>query len=412
METRLLLTEETTTDQIILTISGRLDANNASYLDDKLSELAQKGNYKVALHMQGIDFLSSAGIRILVKQNKAFRAISGELTILVFSENVKSVLDMVGMVNLFLPKDAVKKTEQEQQTENGVLRSGFLFSRVGQNKKTKSLLHLQGHPEKMATCSFNREDNQLIRLDKPWFGLGVGAFGQDFEDCSMRYGEFVALGDSIVTLPSDHTVTPDDMVRSGNLVPEINSLYSVGIDDGFQQEIHFTPELDASITLGTIAETVAEMGAHKDFALLMIGESNGLVGASLKTSPTTGKNPFHFPEVRESIKFTTEPAYIKEMTVSFGIFSLNPNEQLKPFLRPLSSSSKLCAHVHTVIFTYKPLRKENPEYHEVLKSLLENSAILDVLHLLNDERQINGIGESSFRSGLCWSAELELKSFI
>jgi len=412
MENKLIISEAFNDDQIVLTISGRLDANNAGYLDDHLSKLIQKGKYTVGLDMQGIPFLSSAGIRILVKQCKAFRIYSGELSITAFSENVLSVLDMVGMTDLFQSKKERNEVLPEPKLEMDLEHSGFTFQRKPRPNQPLAKLQRQGTPSKMDSCSFSPEDMQSLRLNESWFGLGIGAFGQGFEDCKNSFGEFVALGDSIITLPSDQTVSPDYMIRTGQMVPEIQSLYSLGIAGAFQNEIYFTSNQDASISLSSLAERIVEMGNHRHFALLFIAESNGLVGASIKSSPTAGKNPFSFPAVRDSFKFTTEPSYIKEMAVSFGIFSREPSDQLKPFLRALGSESTLYGHVHTAVFTYLPLRKEKPDYPEAIGALLENAALLDVLHLLNDNRDINGIGESSFKTGVCWSTELDPNSII
>jgi anti-anti-sigma factor len=409
MENKLIITEESNDSTFVLRVSGRLDANNAAYLDDKLTELVQKGKYLVGLDMKGIDFLSSAGIRILVKQSKAFRAISGELTILVFSEYVQSVLDMVGMTSLFAPKNPVKKDSSGPIVEEELIRAGFRFKRKNLLKGPAKKLQLFGDPSKLVSCSFNETDNHRLKLKEPWFGLGIGAFGQDFEDCKTRYGEFLALGDCLLTLPSDLTVTADYMTRSGLLVPEINCLYGMGIENGFQQEIHFSPDEESSVSLGTLANTVAEMGNHRQFAMLLIAESNGLVGASIKTPPTSGIRPFAFPEVRENVKFTTEPAYVREMSISFGIFSKEPDDRLKPFVRIMGRDSLLYGHIHTAAFSYMPLRKNNPNYPESIVALMENTTLLDVLHLLNDNREINGIGESSFRIGYCWSTELTLE---
>jgi len=412
MENKLNISEEIHNEQMVLNVCGRLDANNAGYLDDKLSELIQKGKYTVGLNLQDISFLSSAGIRILVKQNKAFRIYSGELTITAFSENVRSVLDMVGMTGLFQSKVTVTKVAPEQKSEKLLEQSGFIFQRSIKENKALAKLELHGSPEKMESCLFGPEDMQTLQLKEPWFGLGLGAFGQGFDDCQSQFGEFVALGESIITLPSDQTVTPDYMLRSGDFIPEIQRLFSIGFKGPFQQEFSFTPDKEVSISLTSLAETIVEMGNHRHFALLFIAESNGLVGASIKSTPTSGKKPFAFPEVRDSVKFTTEPSYIKEMAVAIGFFSKEPGKRLKTFLRPMGSKSNLFGHVHAVVFTYLPLRKENTDYPDAIGALLENAAILDVLHLLNDNREINGIGESSFKAGVCWSAELDPDSII
>jgi len=407
MDNRLTITHENVGEQVLLKLQGRLDANNATYLDDKLTELIQEGKYHVSLDTEGIVFLSSAGIRILVKQSKAFRIISGELCITRYSEGVRTVLEMVGMTTMFSPKGITVQKPQEKGSPD-LERFGYRFIKTVRVGVPLANLTLLGNPDKISDSSFTNEDSRKLRLDKPFFGLGIGAFGDSFEDCKSHYGEFIALGEGVASLPSDNTKTPDYMIRTGNLIPDINILYCIGINDNFQYEIQFTPETETSITIGEIAESIAETCNHKNFAMLMISESSGLVGASIKTSPTSGMKPFSFPEVRERVKFTTEPAHIKAMVITFGIFSVEPEEKLKKFLRTMNNTGKLLGHVHSAVFTYTPLQKENIDYKETISHLFEESDILDVLHLLNDNREINGVGESSFRSGHCWTTEIAL----
>jgi anti-sigma B factor antagonist len=386
-------------------VTGRLDANHAGYLDDKLSELIQEGKYIVGLNLSEVVFLSSAGIRILVKQHKVFKKISGELFISQFSENVKTVLDMVGMISIFTAK-GIEEKAPENKPVSTIEKFGFRFNIKENSGNPPAKLYIQGNPEKMKNGTYTENDNRLLKLEKPFFGLGIGAFGDGFNDCKSRYGEFISLGDGIASLPSDETKTPDYMIKTGNLVPEINTLYNLGIEASFQNEVIFSPENEKFISFSNLVETVAKIGSHKNFAFLMIGESNGLVGVSLKTSPVSGNNPFQFPEVRNNIKFTTEPVHVRALTIAFGIFSSAPNDNLKKFLRPFNHSGEMLSHVHAAVFPATPLRKEKIDYSETINSLFNDTEIIDVIHLLNDNREINGLGESSFKLGYCWTTEI------
>lgn len=406
MDNKLEISQEPGVESIVLRLSGRLDANNAIYLDDKLSELIQEGHYIVALDTEQITFLSSAGIRILVKQSKSFRSVSGELTIKDYSEPVKTVLDMVGMSVLFNSKGEAKA--KKIHTDASTEKHGYLFSSKSVNTKKSSELNYAGNTSKFENCNFAKDDSFILKPKKPFYGIGIGAFGGNFEDCKNQYGEFIALGDILACLPSGNTKTPDYMIKSGNLVPEINTLYYIGTEDNFQYEINFDPCSEKSISAGNIISTILEETGFKNAAFLMIAESSGLVGASLSHSPTDGNDIFRFPHIRDNIRLTTEPAHIKSMTVSFGIISKQSENKISEFLRLSDEKSGTYSHIHSAVFSYFPLQKEIPDYDSTIKYLFENTDLTDIIHLINDNREINGIGESHFKSGHIWVSEIEI----
>lgn len=400
MEQKLKITSRDEGKKTILILEGRLDANWAGFLDDSLKQVVEDSKYIVGLDLAGITFLSSAGIRILVKQNKAFRALLGELSVVAMSDNVKEVLDMVGLIDIFQARDVVANME-----DNSKLKShGYLFKSNYLSGGESSVMMSHINAEKVKTCSFKKEDSVLLSAKNSLWGIGIGAFGADFEDCSSRYGEFLALGKSISYLPSDSTSTPDYMTTIGKMIPEIQSIHHVGFEGNFSNSFSFMPESETRIPISAILDSIVKMGKHKTCAFLLMSESTGLIGTSLNTSPTEGKMPFEFPAIRNNMNFTTEPAYNKSLAVVLGIVSTDASGELKSFLRPMGDG--LMGHLHCAVFPYTPMQKEDVDYTTVLESLFSTSEVLDVLHLINDNREINGLGESTFKSGHCWTQEL------
>jgi len=405
MDNKLEIFQESDNENILLRLSGRLDAGNAIYLDDKLTELIQEGHYNVKLNTAEITFLSSAGIRILVKQSKSFKNVSGNLSIIKYSEPVKVVLDMVGMSNLFDFKEGAKP--KTKSSDYSIEKHGYSFNRKNINLNNQSELIFEGNTSKFENCNFTKEDSVNLKLKKPFYGIGIGAFGNNYEDCKNQYGEFIALGKILACLPSGNIKTPDYMISSGNLVPEINTLYYIGKNDSFQFEYSFDPVSEKAISAGNIIETIFTETGIKNLAFLMIAESAGLVGASLNYSPTKECEIFGFPQIRENIRFTTEPAHLKSMTVSFGIVSKQEESSISEYLRA-TGDKEFYSHIHSAVFTYFPLQKEIPDYESTIKHLFEQSEIIDIIHLIKDDRDINGIGESQFKSGHIWLSEIEI----
>jgi anti-anti-sigma factor len=73
-----------------------MDGYWSRHLDEYLEDQLRSGAEQISLHMEGVSYLSSLGIRVLVKYTKQFKQINGTFGLECLSEPVQSVLDMVG----------------------------------------------------------------------------------------------------------------------------------------------------------------------------------------------------------------------------------------------------------------------------------------------------------------------------
>ncbi len=85
----------------IIRINGRVDAGTYRELEKTLKEYIDTGRTHIVLEMDGTDFLSSAGVRVLISAQKALKPRGGRLVISQPSERVKDVLDLAGLESLF-----------------------------------------------------------------------------------------------------------------------------------------------------------------------------------------------------------------------------------------------------------------------------------------------------------------------
>ena len=382
-------------------LEGRLDANWAGHLDDYLNGLVREGSYRLILNMAGVQYLSSAGIRILVGQYKKVKKIGGLFVLEDLSHAVSEVLEMVGMLSMLTER--VPEATQSDEAESSFWEiKGFKFENEilsgGQMK-----VNLGGNPALSLTSGFTSADNRKIKFSADHYAIGIGAIGDGFDDCKSRYGEFLALGEALVYKPSDGLKVPDYAIKIGRLEPEINALYSLEAEGVFSNRISFEPlELSASISLDQLVAGLSQTSGQTQFVFLVIAESAGLVGASLNAPPVEGKKLFEFPEIRENINFTTEPAYPKMLTISLGFYSMHPNDLLKPFLRPVAPRSPDYIHTHSAVFPFQALTKNESSAGKLVLHLFESSIVQDVLHLINDSREITGLGQSTFKQGVAW----------
>jgi len=401
MENNLIIRKESGGSEQRIFLEGRLDANWAGHLDDYINCLVREGSYQFIVNMASVTYLSSAGIRILLSQYKKMNKIGGFFILENLSEIVSGVLEMVGMKTILTERKQesvpVEKVESQLQEIKGYR---FVNEVLSDEKMT---VRLTGNPGLALNSGFTATDNQKIKFRAGHYSLGIGAIGEGFEDCKSRYGEFLALGDALVYKPADGSKVPDFAVKSGKFEPEINALCSLQAEGAFSNRISFEPmEFSPSISLEDLAAGFTQISGQQQFVFLLIAESDGLVGVSLSAPPVGGKQLFEFPGIRENINFTTEPAYSSMLTISLGFYFLQPEVPLKSFLRPVSTRSSAFIHTHTVVFPFQALPKHETSAGKLIKQLFENSIAQDVLHLVNDLRDIDGLGDSTFKQGVGW----------
>lgn len=98
---------------IILKLDGRLDASNAGELEKKFMELLDRGEKKFVFDLEKLDYISSAGLRVLLMAAKKTKGMEGKVALSSLKEHVREVFDIAGFTAI-LPicstrDDAVKQ---------------------------------------------------------------------------------------------------------------------------------------------------------------------------------------------------------------------------------------------------------------------------------------------------------------
>ena len=78
-------------------IQGRVNSNNSPVLQFKLEDALRDGDANIVLDMSQVEFLSSDGIRVILKIYKQAEKAGGKFRIEQPSENVRNVLGAVAL---------------------------------------------------------------------------------------------------------------------------------------------------------------------------------------------------------------------------------------------------------------------------------------------------------------------------
>lgn len=387
-----------------MTVRGRLDAYWSNSLASALDELVRNGHHSIRLNLAGVGYMSSAGIRVLLKFYKQLQRINGALVVSNPSEAVKSVLELAGLQVLLQP--GAEAPTGASRPARRVEIDGIDFEVYDRQPAATLTCRALGDPRRLAAGSFEAAHCRTLNCTASTFAVGLGAFGSGFDDCRPRFGEFLAAAGAATYLPTDGSNVPDYVVAAAALVPELRVLYAVACEGEFAHLARFEHPLErAGVSLTQLAQASLSLTRAESVGMVLVTESAGLVGASLRRSPALAPNDggfFDHPGVRNRLSYSPERAHTRSLAVVVGVATRSPAPQLESFVRPLGAGSTLHGHFHAAAFSYHPLQKGEIELQPMMAALFETETLQGLMHLIGDDREIAGTGESEFLRGGLW----------
>lgn len=83
-------------DVLIVRPKGRFDALSSPMVEKKVFEFIRGGHQRLLMNLSGVDYLSSAGMRMLLSISKKLKTLSGKLVLCGMTQSVLEVLKMSG----------------------------------------------------------------------------------------------------------------------------------------------------------------------------------------------------------------------------------------------------------------------------------------------------------------------------
>src|ERR1700741_5113750 len=91
----------------ILAVRGEVDVYSAPRLREKLVELVSEGDRQIVASLEGVDFLDSTGLGVLVGGLKRLRSHEGDLTLVCSQPRILKVFEITGLTKVFDIHDSV-----------------------------------------------------------------------------------------------------------------------------------------------------------------------------------------------------------------------------------------------------------------------------------------------------------------
>ena len=95
------ISEESKGSVIVLGPKGRVDSNTAKEFEEKLLGLLNGGAKSLVIDLEGLGYISSAGLRVLLMAAKRAKALNTKLALCAMPKPIKDVFDMSGFSPIF-----------------------------------------------------------------------------------------------------------------------------------------------------------------------------------------------------------------------------------------------------------------------------------------------------------------------
>jgi anti-sigma B factor antagonist len=88
-------------DRTVISVTGEIDVYTAPILRERLNELVASGHYDLVVDMEGVEFLDSTGLGVLVGGLKRVRSHDGSLRLVCAQEKILKVFRITGLTKVF-----------------------------------------------------------------------------------------------------------------------------------------------------------------------------------------------------------------------------------------------------------------------------------------------------------------------
>jgi anti-anti-sigma factor len=98
---------------VSLKINGRLDGMSAPEAEKKIEKILQGDENRLLFDLEALEYLSSAGLRVLLNAAKQLKRKGGKFVLCSLNEYVKEIFDVSGLGAIIPITDSVKAGKKE-----------------------------------------------------------------------------------------------------------------------------------------------------------------------------------------------------------------------------------------------------------------------------------------------------------
>lgn len=408
---------------VLLRVAGRLDAFSSKEFGERVSQaLADPDVVALVFDLQGVNYLSSAAIRIFTVALKRLHQNNGILILFNLHEYCAQIFEISGLTPMF----SIQQTEPEglaiarsctrqkellrswsslETIETPLARIRFLPS----SPQAKGVVEILGHVKEVLHADVTDKDVASKKFSETEYSIGCGGLGDQLEEYFPIMGEMITIGGTMVWLPTDGNDTPDFLIpRRSSVAVTIRTVFNASILGGFDEVAYM--EAPNGIAIDQLYRTIFDAAKqrrgnfHGVIGIAGRAEFTEVYGAGIRKSPIRRFKPknnetiLHPSNIHEWFSGDREPRLrnVTGLLCGVGIDLTSDLSRFDPacvdaafYRHPDNTAGKPhLLHNHAVFFTQQPFPEKPVSLTSEIQTVVENGDFIDMRHLL-DQSLIN-----------------------
>ncbi len=294
----------------IYNLCGRLDTAGSQRLEQLLDTHLTEDIRCVMLDMGKTEYISSAGLRVVLVLYKKLKANKGALGLTRVSDYCQELLKVTGFADTFPicnTTEAADRLTQRFVNKNNFSQNWNMLGKRDLQCGTVTVmpindgnasLTLNGDIKDILHARVTEAQIAEMKLSDLGYAFGIGALGKDVAACMPVLGQMMTTGRAISWLPADGADTADMLlVQSGQGQMSLKMAYHVSMGGGFDELLYFQSAKTEGTDITTLFRALFKMAkiccpAYKGLlAVCMRADVNALYGVGMKRPPVQANTP-------------------------------------------------------------------------------------------------------------------------
>ena len=160
-----------------INVNGRVDSMTSPEIQRQINDLMLRGERNLVANLEGVNYISSAGLRVFLGAQKQLKKAGGEIIFYNVSNSVVEVFKLGAFDKIFRfasTREEITTALQADKTSFPVRSKeveGILFQYL-ERKSDPGFLRVVGSQENLAWAKYSEKDVVTIKSEELQFGTG------------------------------------------------------------------------------------------------------------------------------------------------------------------------------------------------------------------------------------------------